>query len=68
MAPCAFDPEEHKDHLKVSWELFDNYSCEDIYPVWDQYLHTKCETSEDVINFVNLFVYYETSEQTVRIQ
>lgn len=61
----AFDPEEHEDHLKMSWELFDNYSWADIYPVWDQYLHTKCETPEDVINFVNLFIYYEAADQTV---
>ena len=61
----AFDPEEHEDHLKMSWELFDNYSWADIYPVWDRYLHTKCETPEDVINFVNLFIYYEAADLTV---
>ncbi|MGN0645423.1 MAG: hypothetical protein ACI4J9_00465 [Mogibacterium kristiansenii] len=61
----AFDPEDHEDHLKMSWELFDNYSWEDIYPVWVEYLHTKCDTPEDVINFVNLYIYYEAADQTV---
>ena len=61
----AFDPEDHEDHLKMSWELFDNYSWEDIYPVWVEYLHTKCDTPEDVINFVNLYIYYEGADQTV---
>ena len=22
----SFDPEDHEDHLKASWELFENYS------------------------------------------
>lgn len=22
----SFDPEDHEDHLKTSWELFDNYA------------------------------------------
>lgn len=55
----------YEDHLKMSWELFDNYSWADIYPVWVQYLHTKYETPEDVINFVNLYIYYEAADQTV---
>jgi hypothetical protein len=45
--------------------LFDNYAWADIYPVWVQYLHTKCETPEDVINFVNLYIYYEAANQAV---
>ena len=27
----SFDPEDHEDHLKASWKLFENYSWEDIY-------------------------------------
>ena len=62
---CFTDAEDHEDHLKMSWELFDNYAWLDIYPVWIQYLHAKCEMPEDVINFVNLYVYYEVADQTV---
>ena len=55
----SFDPEDHEDHLKASWELLENYSWEDIYPVWVRHLHENCPTSIDVINFVNLYVYYD---------
>ncbi len=55
----TFDPEDHEDHLKASWELFENYPWEDIYPVWMRHLHESCHTPADVINFVNLYVYYD---------
>ena len=61
----SFDPENHEDHLKASWELFDNYSWKDIYPVWEQYLHTNCKTPTDVINFVNLYVYYDAGSKKI---
>ena len=57
-----FDPEDHEDHLKASWELFDNYSWEEIYPVWMQRLHEHCQTPADVINFVNLYIYYNAGD------
>ncbi len=50
----TFDPENHEDHLKASWELFENCPWEDIYPVWMRHLHGGCHTPADVINFVNL--------------
>lgn len=55
----SFDPEDHEDHLKASWELFEHYTWEDIYPLWMKHLHENCSTPEDVINFVNLYIYYE---------
>ncbi|MDD6666403.1 MAG: hypothetical protein PUE58_00305 [Lachnospiraceae bacterium] len=58
----SFDPEDHEDHLKVSWELFDAYDWANIYPIWKQYLHSHCDTPAKVINFVNLYVYYEAGE------
>ena len=61
----SFDPEDHEDHLKASWELFDNYSWADIYPVWRQYLHENCVTPADVINFVNLYIYYDAADRPV---
>ena len=30
----SFDPEDHEEHLQASWELFENYSWEEIAPVW----------------------------------
>lgn len=52
----SFDPEDHEDHLKASWELFDAYDWTNIYPIWKQYLHSHCDTPTKVINFVNLYV------------
>jgi hypothetical protein len=61
----SFDPEDHEDHLKASWELFENYSWEDIYPVWMRHLHESCLTPTDVINFVNLYIYYDAASKKI---
>jgi hypothetical protein len=61
----SFDPEGHEDHLKASWELFENYSWEYIYPVWMRYLHENCLTPTDVINFVNLYIYYDAASKKI---
>lgn len=61
----SFDPEGHEDHLKASWELFDNYSWEDIYPVWIKYLKDNCPAPADVINFINLYTYYDAASLPV---
>ena len=60
-----FDPEDHEDHLKHSWELFDRYSWEEIYSVWMRHLHSNCPAPEDVINFVNLYIYYEAPDRSI---
>lgn len=61
----SFDPEGHEEHLQASRELFENYSWEEIYPVWMGHLYTDCKTPEEVINFVNLFIYYEAADQPI---
>lgn len=61
----SFDPEGHEEHLQASWELFENYLWEEIYPVWMVHLYTDCKTPEEVINFVNLFIYYEAANQPI---
>lgn len=61
----SFDPEGHEEHLQASWELFENYSWEEIAPVWLDHLYTNCKTPEEVINFVNLFVYYEAADHPI---
>lgn len=64
-ADDSFDPEGREEHLQASWELFENYSCEEIFPVWMEHLYKNCRTPEEVINFVNLFVYYEAADQPI---
>ncbi len=61
----SFDPEDHEEHLQASWELFENYSWEEIFPVWMNHLRKNCKISEEVINFVNLFVYYEAADRPI---
>lgn len=56
-----FDPSGHSDHLKTANEFFDAYDWKEIYPVLYRRLLTQCPTSEDVINFVNLYFYYGAS-------
>lgn len=60
-----FDPENNEKHLDTSWELFENYSWNDIYPVWNEYLHKNCISPEEVINFVNLYIYYEAADRKI---
>lgn len=53
-----FDPEGKEEHLECAEELLSSYSFNDIFAEWNKYLHDNCKTSEDVINFCNLFAYY----------
>ncbi|MDD7409040.1 MAG: hypothetical protein SOV71_02680 [Anaerovoracaceae bacterium] len=64
-ADDAFDPDGQEDHLKKSWELFDLYSWSEIFPVWFQYLQQKCKIVPDVINFVNLYIYYDAADKPI---
>ena len=64
-ADDVFDPDGQEDHLKKSWELFDLYSWSEIFPVWFQYLQQKCKTVPDVINFVNLYIYYDAADKPI---
>lgn len=61
----SFDTEDHEDHLETSWELFESYRWDDIYPVWMHHLHAECSTPADVINFVNLYVYYDVASMKI---
>ena len=61
----SFDPEGHEEHLQASWELFENYSWEEIAPAWMEHLYMNCKTPEEVINFVNLFIYYEAADRPI---
>lgn len=53
-----FDPEDECVHAEHADKLMDRYDWKDIFDVWNNYLHTRCISAEQVINFCNLFVYY----------
>lgn len=57
-----FDPEGKEEHLDCAEDLLSKYAWNDIYPVWNKYLRSKCKTAEEVINFCNLFSYYGGSD------
>jgi hypothetical protein len=55
----SFDPEGQEEHLDRAYELQKSYPWIDIITEWHNYLYNKCKTPEEVINFANLFFYYE---------
>lgn len=61
----SFDPEGKEEHLEKAEQLLDSYSWNEIFPVWNDFLHSNCHSAEDVINFVNLFMYYGAAEQSL---
>lgn len=64
-ADDSFDPEGEEDHLNESRELFDHYPWPEVFPVWFRYLTQKCPSASDVINFANLYVYYDAGRRPV---
>ena len=52
-----FDPEGCWNHLACAVKLLKEYSWEEIFLVWNEYLH-KCKTPDEVLNFCYLFFYY----------
>lgn len=58
-----FDPEGKEDHLNTALELQESFPWIDIIHEWHNYLYTKCTTAESVINFANLFFYYEGADE-----
>ena len=54
-----FDPEGKEEHLKAAEKFFADYPWNDIYKEWSRYLHEECKTPESVINFANLYMYYD---------
>lgn len=61
----TFDPEGHEDHLQRAEELMMRYKWNDVFEVWNDYLHNKCITPEAVINYCNLFSYYGGQDQFI---
>ncbi len=58
----AFDPEGNEIHLDKAHELQENFSWKDIISEWHNYLYSNCHTAEEVINFANLYFYYEGAD------
>ncbi len=55
----GFDPEEHEEHQWAAQNLQKNHLWKDIIKAWQEYLYTQCQTADEVINFANLFFYYD---------
>ena len=58
----SFDPEGKEEHLDKAQELQESFPWVDIINEWHNYLYTNCLTAEEVINFANLFFYYEGAD------
>ena len=58
----SFDPEGEEIHLYVSQKLFESHPCNDIIQEWHNDLYNNCHTATEVINFANLFYYYEGAD------
>ena len=61
----SFDPEGNEEHLKVSWECLEKFEWDEVFTTWEAYLYSKCSSVEAVINFVNLYFYYDCSNKKV---
>jgi len=55
----SFDPDGNEIHLDTAQELFESYPWNDIIQEWHNYLYTNCHTPHEIINFANLFYYYD---------
>ena len=60
-----FDPDGNEEHLVRAEKMLDSYPWSDIFYAWNEYLHTKCKTPEEVYNYCNLFMYYGGTDQFI---
>lgn len=51
--------EKEKEYDLLAKELYENFEWEDIFKCWNNYLHEKCLSERDCMNFVHLFWTYE---------
>ncbi|WP_026506534.1 hypothetical protein [Butyrivibrio sp. MC2013] len=58
-----FDPDGDEQHLDKAYELFQKFIWDDIIVEWNKYLFENCHTSDEVINYANLFIYYEAASK-----
>ncbi len=60
-----FDPEDNEEHLFAAYDLLKAHPWTDIYPVWNDYLHSNCKDAEAAINFANLYFYYGGTDEYI---
>ncbi len=60
-----FDPEGKEEHMEAAENLLKDYPWKDIYKEWSRYLHEECRTPEAVINFANLYMYYDGADNFI---
>lgn len=59
-----YDTTEEK-RLNIIEELEKEYPWNDIFNSWNNYLRTKCQTADDVVNFMNLFFAYNGQKEII---
>lgn len=52
-------------HYDRACDLLDNYSWNDIFECWFDYLKNNCTTPEEVINWANLFFWFGGYEKSI---
>jgi len=60
-----FDPEGQEEHLETAEKLLKDYPWNDIYKEWSRHLYEECKTPEAVINFANLYMYYDGADNFI---
>lgn len=60
-----FDPDGKKEHLDTAEQIRSKYSWKQIIEEWTNYLYETCSSSEDILKFCNLFIYYGGADNYV---
>lgn len=60
-----FDPEGKENHLDIAEEVKGKFPWKKIIEEWVTYLYEKCNTSQQVLNYCNLFIYYGGADNYV---
>lgn len=60
-----FDPDGQEEHMDRAYKLREDYSWEDIYPIWKKYLHEHCKSFDELVNYANLYVYYGGVDEVI---
>lgn len=60
-----YDANESYEHYNRAASLMNSYKWQDIFPVWFDYLKEKCHFPKEVINYVNLYMYYGGQDEIV---
>lgn len=59
------DDNVSEEYLKLSKRLINKYSWHNVYLCWYNYLIKNCNTEKEIINFANLFWFYEGYKQYI---